>query len=64
MNCCINCFSDQGLKSRIIAESKEIGDCDFCGSNQLSIISSAALAEVFEPIFDLYINFPNVLYSL
>lgn len=59
MNCCVNCFSDQGLKDRIEASSSKTGDCDFCGSKAVIIIKCEDLSLPFEQIFGLYTNHPN-----
>jgi hypothetical protein len=47
------------LRSRIFAESQEIGDCDFCGISNVALIPATALAEIFKPIFELYINYTS-----
>lgn len=64
MNCCVSCFSDQGLKSRIEAQSHEKGNCDFCESKNVSILSCQELSNLFEQLFELYENAPNVEKSL
>lgn len=64
MNCCVNCFSDQGLKSRIEAQSTIIGNCDFCESIEVTIIVCGELSEFFEPIFEFYTNHPTANLSL
>src|SRR5690606_11769208 len=64
MDCCINCFSDQGLKSRIQAMSSTAGNCDFCESTDIIIIDCEELTESFEPLFDLYVNHPTAVNSL
>src|SRR5690606_12264026 len=64
MDCCINCFSDQGLKSRIQAMSSTVGNCDFCESANIIIVDCEVLTESFEPLFDLYINHPTAVNSL
>lgn len=64
MHCCTNCFSDIGLKSRIEAISNNSGNCDFCESNNITIITCEALSESFEQLFDLYVNHPKAEKSL
>lgn len=64
MRCCINCFSDPGLKSRIQAMSSSVRNCDFCESVNVSVIDCRELAESFEPIFDLYTSHPTAVNSL
>lgn len=64
MNCCLNCFNDQGLKSRILALSTVTGDCDFCGSVGVALVNCNSLSPIFEPLFSLYINHPTAEKSL
>lgn len=64
MICCTNCFSDQGLKSRIEAISKDLGDCDFCESKNLPVLTCEALSATFEQLFELYVNHPHAEKSL
>lgn len=64
MNCCVDCFSDQGLKNRIEASSSIIGSCDFCGSVAVIIINCEDLSSSFEQIFGLYTSHPNAEKSL
>lgn len=53
MNCCINCFTSSYL-TNIIQSNKEVGDCDFCGTNNTSVYSSKWLLPFFRNIFTLY----------
>lgn len=55
MNCCVNCFADQGLRSRIEAMSHDSGECDFCESRDVTVIDCGKLTETFEPIFSSYV---------
>jgi len=55
MICCINCFSDQGLKKRIEALSTISGTCNFCDSKGVIVINCGELSIAFEQIFDLYV---------
>ncbi len=64
MNCCVNCFSDPGLRSRIEAISLSTGNCDFCESVGVSIADCTLLTESFESIFDLYTDHPTAVNSL
>lgn len=64
MNCCVNCFADQGLRSRIEAESKGIGKCDFCEAKQVTIIACEELSDVFDQLFGLYVNYEGTQLSL
>ncbi len=54
MKCCINCFESNYLK-QIILTNGEKGNCDFCGSVDLSIYNSDELSTFFKGLLDLYI---------
>lgn len=64
MNCCVNCFADQGLRSRVEAESDGRGRCDFCETNDIAVLACEGLADVFDQLFDLYSNHHNAALSL
>lgn len=64
MNCCINCFTDQGLQDRIKAESETTGDCNFCESKDVVILSCEKTSDLFESLFDQYTNHPTSELSL
>jgi len=51
--CCANCFNDKTLKD-YITQSGEIGDCDFCGSQNVYCIEPSELEELFLPLVLLY----------
>ncbi len=51
--CCVNCFNDKTLKD-YIAQSGEVGDCDFCGSQNVYCIEPSELEELFLPLVLLY----------
>jgi hypothetical protein len=54
MNCCVNCFSDQGLKNRIVAISKVVGTCDFCETENIALVKCEELEADFDELFALY----------
>lgn len=56
MNCCVNCFSDQGLKNRIVAISSVVGNCDFCETKNVALVKCEELEADFDELFALYIN--------
>ncbi|TWI25882.1 RES family NAD+ phosphorylase [Sphingobacterium siyangense] len=64
MNCCVNCFADQGLRDRIEAESNGKGLCDFCESKNVFVIACEELSDIFDALFELYINHPTAALSL
>lgn len=64
MNCCVNCFADQGVRDRIEAESNGKGLCDFCESKDVFLIACEELSDVFDALFELYINHPTAVLSL
>lgn len=51
--CCVNCFNDETLKD-YIAQSGEIGNCDFCDSQNVYCIEPSELEELFLPLVQLY----------
>ena len=54
MNCCSECFSSNYLKD-IINSNNQIGNCDFCGSRNVSIYDPKELSLIFQNILDLYV---------
>lgn len=64
MNCCTNCFSDQGLKKRIEALSTAKGNCNFCDSKSVTIVNCADLSTTFEQLFEQYALNPDAHLSL
>lgn len=63
MNCCTDCFSSNYLKD-IINRNNSIGDCDFCGSEKVSIYNPAELSLIFQNILDLYSVHPDSINSI
>jgi hypothetical protein len=53
MKCCDQCFSDL-LITTIIVENQEIGNCNYCGSEDVFIIDVDELTEYFDNLFKLY----------
>jgi len=56
MKCCVNCFNDEYLVYKIQQKSKEIGECDFCNSKNITIIQAKELSDDFQLVFSLYIE--------
>lgn len=54
MNCCPNCFNDTFLETIIIRKSETLANCDFCKTQNISIISTKELNDIFQPLLDLY----------
>jgi hypothetical protein len=54
MNCCINCFESRYLNS-IIIRYKSNGNCDYCGSESVSIYLATELNLNFSGILDLFV---------
>ncbi len=54
MLCCLNCFSDDFLKSEISAKSAKKGKCSFCGSSNVERLYPEMLFDRFEPLLELY----------
>ncbi|HTK18399.1 MAG TPA: RES domain-containing protein [Mucilaginibacter sp.] len=64
MNCCTNCFTDTILKKRLEDKSIAIGNCDFCESTAIAIVTCDQLSTDFDELFDLYFNYPDAGWSL
>jgi hypothetical protein len=64
LNCCSNCFSDTALQGLIGDLSSQIGCCDFCETDQISIVSCENLSDTFGQLFELYANHTNAELSL
>lgn len=54
MNCCPNCFGDDGLKSHIEFLSQEEGTCDYCNSTDVSLITPTSLEDKFAALLNTY----------
>ena len=52
--CCGNCIGDNFLSKEIEKRSKEIGDCEFCGSKNVKLIDPPELVDLFENVFGVY----------
>ncbi len=52
MNCCINCFESNYLKQIIVGG--EIGNCDYCNSEEVNIYNPNELSKFFVVLLDLY----------
>jgi hypothetical protein len=55
MNCCPECFGDRSLRTAIVRDkSAEIGKCDFCESDDVSIVTPANLLDPFDFLLGAY----------
>lgn len=54
MNCCSNCFGDNGLKSHIEFLSQEVGDCNYCGSTNVPLVTPSSLEDKFAALLNTY----------
>jgi hypothetical protein len=60
MLCCPSCFGDRGLTNQIFPTLEpELGDCSFCGSRGVSVLSPSRLAEYFGLLVEVYEPDPN-----
>lgn len=59
MFCCSECFSSSYLKD-IINSNPTIGNCDFCGSENIAVYDPRELALIFQKVLDLYIINPGI----
>jgi len=53
--CCENCFNSPQL-IKIIRDSGEKGECNFCGASGVKCVTPSTLAESFRPLVELYIE--------
>jgi hypothetical protein len=55
MNCCPECFGDRELRKTFIPLlSTEQGRCEYCGSEQVAVVSPVRLADFFELLVSAY----------
>jgi len=55
MKCCAECFGDRGLRRSIIPlRSAEVGQCSYCGSENVATVVPAQLSEYFELLISAY----------
>ena len=51
--CCTECFSDEYLQD-LIRDEGQSGECSFCGSTNVHVISPEELQYYFDPLINLY----------
>lgn len=54
MWCCPNCFINQELRSSVEGISVDVGNCDYCGSENVKLIDAHEIAEQLQPVVSLY----------
>jgi hypothetical protein len=54
MWCCPNCFINQELRSTVEGISFDVGNCDYCGSENVKLIDAREIAEQLQPVVSLY----------
>lgn len=52
--CCSNCFNDKLISSYIEIESNEYGNCEYCNSLNVKLVTPNDFVDAFEIFFDLY----------
>ena len=55
MNVCKNCFADPELKA-FISSSKEKGNCDSCGFEDIEVIDVSELIDFFQELLDNFVS--------
>lgn len=55
MLCCSRCFNREWLKRKIIELSKETGQCECCGSENVSLIEASELGALFDSLLSIYV---------
>ncbi|MCL2414256.1 MAG: RES domain-containing protein [Bacteroidales bacterium] len=56
MNICANCFIDEELKRYIGVNSKDFGDCNFCGNTNEKVLPIVELSDIFHEFFSIFEN--------
>lgn len=60
MNCCAECFGDRGLRRSIIPlHSTARGQCSYCRTKDVAVVSPRVLAEYFELLVSAYRKDPT-----
>jgi cold shock CspA family protein len=54
MMCCGYCFGHKFMVSHVDVHSSETGNCSFCPTHSIPLVSPADLIDQFSPVFDLY----------
>jgi hypothetical protein len=55
MKCCANCIGDQGLRKSIFPDlMPELGNCDYCSSENVLVVQPHVLADVFGSLINVY----------
>ena len=54
MNCCQNCFDCEFISIHISLKSQFVGKCELCGGEEVNLIDSLDLTDLFTPLFELY----------
>jgi hypothetical protein len=54
MNCCLECFHSNYLRSIILSKSTLIGKCDICGKDNSRLFDPVDLKEIFRNLIELY----------
>lgn len=52
--CCANCFNDKLITAYIEKEFEEHGNCSFCGSENVKLVESESLIDLFETLLNIY----------
>jgi RES domain-containing protein len=55
MHCCPDCFAHAWLKEHVREISKENGQCDFCGSEDVPLVRVCELAALFHNLLSMYV---------
>ena len=52
--CCPNCFANDTARS-FIQENGELGECEFCESEEVPVVEAGDLEHLFEEVLELYV---------
>jgi hypothetical protein len=54
MKCCATCFGDRGLREELSYRSTEVATCDYCKTENQSVVDPSILLDVFELLTAIY----------
>ncbi len=54
MLCCDRCFDDEFIKLEVVSNQERIGKCSFCDANDVPLVNTESLSDLFQPVIELY----------
>src|SRR5262249_7622793 len=53
--CCVHCFAHEWLRDYARERSRERGNCDYCGREEVAVLGVGALYDPFRNLLRLYV---------